>query len=183
MAPSYLLVLLCVTKIVVWFLKKPSKRICDVTQKPNPRLSHGSPVTMETGVWVNNLLCYCVALWIRVLLAELIVLQLVKKLSTVLCNPKVHYLVHKSPPPLPILNQMNLVQFKNHFVLSFQLRLGHPSGFHANILYAFLFSPIRGTWPIFLCFITRIILWGLLLYIVALWLYIYIKLWNIISRG
>jgi len=110
---------------------------------------------METWVWVNNLLYYCVALWIRVLLAELIVPQLVTKLSTFLCNPKVHYLVHKGLPPLPILNQINLVQFKNHFVLSFHLRLGHPSGFHAKTLYAFLFSPIRGTWPIFLGFITR----------------------------
>lgn len=138
--------------------------------KTKPCRSHRSPVTMETGVWVNDILYYCVALWIRVLLAELIVPQLVKKFSTFLCNPKVHYLVHKGPPPLPVLNQMNLVQFKNHFVLSFHLCLGHPSGLHAKALCAFLFSLIRGTCPIFLYFTTRIIFWGLLSYIAALWL-------------
>lgn len=77
-----------------------------------------------------------------------------------LWSRKVHYHVHNSPPPLPIVSQMNFVQFKIHFLLFFHLRHGHPSGFHDKTLYVFLLYPIRGTWPIFLGFITRIMFWG-----------------------
>jgi hypothetical protein len=69
-------------------------------------------------------------------------------------EPEVHYRVHNSPPLVPILSQINPVHTTPSYVLilSFHLRLGlpsglFPSGFPIKILYAFLFSPIRATWP------------------------------------
>jgi hypothetical protein len=65
----------------------------------------------------------------------------------------VHYRVHNSPPLGPILSQIDQIHtrsLRSILILSSHLRLGlpsglFPSGFPINILYAFLFSPIRAT--------------------------------------
>jgi hypothetical protein len=81
----------------------------------------------------------------------------------ILWNPKVHFRVHKSPPLLQILNQINQVYtipLRFISVLSIHLCLDlpsgfFPSGFHTNNLYAFLLSTIRAR-----CH-THLILFGL----------------------
>jgi hypothetical protein len=73
-----------------------------------------------------------------------------QELPSILWNPKVHYRVHKSPPLVPILSQIDPVDtipsyLRSTLILSTDLRLGlpsglFPSGFPTNILYAFLSS-------------------------------------------
>jgi hypothetical protein len=76
----------------------------------------------------------------------------IQELPSNLCNPKVHYHVHKSPPLGPILTHIDQVHTTHNIslrctlILLTNLRLGlanclFPSGFLTNILYAFLFSP------------------------------------------
>jgi hypothetical protein len=67
-------------------------------------------------------------------------------------NPKIHYRVHKSPPPVPILSQINPIHTSPSYlpqvilILSTHLRLRLPSGLFpsvvpTNILHALIFSP------------------------------------------
>jgi hypothetical protein len=91
-----------------------------------------------------------------------------QELSSILWNPKFHYHVHKSPPLIPILSQINPIHtipsyLRSILILSTQLRLGlpsglFPSGIPTNILYAFLFSHIRATCPVHLILTDLIIL-------------------------
>jgi len=75
-----------------------------------------------------------------------------------LCNPKVHYRIHNSPPPVPILSQSNPFQASpSHptacisiLILFSHLRLGlpsclFPSDLPKRPLYAPLLSPVRAT--------------------------------------
>jgi hypothetical protein len=80
-----------------------------------------------------------------------------QELPSILWNPKVHYHVHKSPPLVPIPSQIDPIHIipsylRSILIMSTHLRLGlphglFPYGFPTNILYAFLFSPIRATCP------------------------------------
>jgi hypothetical protein len=67
---------------------------------------------------------------------------------SILWNPKVHYRVHKSPPLVPILSQINPIHTilsylsKVDLILSTHLCLRlpsgiFPSGFPTNIVYAY----------------------------------------------
>jgi hypothetical protein len=80
-----------------------------------------------------------------------------QEIPRILWNPKVHHRIHKSPPPVPILGQIDPVHAppsnlsKIHFNIIPHLRLDVPSGllsgFPTEALYAPLLSPIRATCP------------------------------------
>ena len=70
----------------------------------------------------------------------------------ILWNPKVHYRIHNSPPPVPVLSQISRfhvlqpIYLKCIVILSSHLRLGLPNGFFSSCnpnttLYAPLPAP------------------------------------------
>jgi len=95
-----------------------------------------------------------------------------QEIPRILWNPKVHYRLHNSPPPVSILSLINPTHATHPtslrfiLILSSHLRLGlpsglFPSGFPTQTLYTHLLSPICVTCPahlIVLDFVTRTIL-------------------------
>jgi hypothetical protein len=102
---------------------------------------------------------YLLTPWSRVVLEKLTGLQVVKKFPAFFWNLKVHYRIHKCPPPVPILSQLDTVHTPTYHFLNIYFNI------IPNLMYLFrclgrtkVSVQVRG----FVCeyFVTKICFYG-----------------------
>ena len=82
--------------------------------KRNPKRSRTGATRTGVQLYRPNA-TYLLTPWSRVLLEKLTGFAASQEIPRILWNPKVHYRIHKCPPPVPILSQLHPVSTPSHF--------------------------------------------------------------------
>ena len=85
------------------------------------------PLFSVINVLFLHLLTYLLTPWCKVLLEKLTGFAASQEIPRISRNPKVHHLIHKRPPPFPILGQPNPVHIPTSHLLEVHPNIIHPS--------------------------------------------------------
>jgi len=96
------------------------------SQQANGRRSTPWPRGHSDG-YITYLLTYLLTPWCRVLLEKLTGFAASQEIPRISRNPKVHYRIHKRPPPVSILGQPYPVRIPTSYLLEIHTNIIHPS--------------------------------------------------------